>query len=189
MAWKVLIITQLSLIDFRYKEFTSIVTAIAVAPTQRERSIVWLFTLIVCNCMLVCLYCNVYSSLLIKRNTESHTLITVQHTNTTLSINGTPSSLEVNRLCSTFKSILLTNNTNYAFDMTMYICNMPCLINLYSRKLVKAGIDTWGQNIPTVSSISNPQSAEIVSPGIKLFNGPQFSVRCLSLTLPPQPSG
>ena len=30
----------MTLIDFRYKEFTRIVTAIAVAPTQRERSIV-----------------------------------------------------------------------------------------------------------------------------------------------------
>ena len=31
---------HMTLIDFQYKEFTSIVTAIAVAPTQRERSIV-----------------------------------------------------------------------------------------------------------------------------------------------------
>ena len=29
----------MTLIDFRYKEFTSIVTAFAVVPTQRERSI------------------------------------------------------------------------------------------------------------------------------------------------------
>ena len=29
----------MTLIDFRYKEFTSIVTAFAVAPTQRGRSI------------------------------------------------------------------------------------------------------------------------------------------------------
>ena len=32
----------MTLIDFRYKEFKSIVTAFAVAPTQRGRSIVWL---------------------------------------------------------------------------------------------------------------------------------------------------
>ena len=32
----------MTLIDFRYKEFTSIVTAFAVAPTQRGRTIVWL---------------------------------------------------------------------------------------------------------------------------------------------------
>jgi len=35
--------------------------------------------------------------------------------------------------------------------------------------------------------MANPRSASTVSPGRSLFNSPQFSDKCLSLTLPPYP--
>lgn len=53
--------------------------------------------------------------------------------------------------------------------------------------LVNAGKVTVAQYRPTLSLISNPRSASTVSPGRSLFNSPQFSVKCLSLTLPPHP--
>ena len=66
------------------------------------------------------------------------------------------------------------DGTNYTFNMNTYICNTPRLFNIYSCKLfffplvnVNAEMDTRAQYIPIESSMSNPRSAKIVSPGIK----------------------
>lgn len=53
---------------------------------------------------------------------------------------------------------------------------------------VNAGILTVAQYNPTEAWISNPRSANIVSPGRRLFKRLEFSVMCLSLALPPHPS-
>lgn len=54
--------------------------------------------------------------------------------------------------------------------------------------LVKAGISSLAEWMPTASPIVNPLSANTVSPGTRLFKMPQDSVRRLSLVRPPQPS-
>ena len=47
---------------------------------------------------------------------------------------------------------------------------------------------TKKQNSPTDSCMSKPLSAKMTSPGVKWSRWALFSVRCVSLTLPPHPS-
>ena len=51
--------------------------------------------------------------------------------------------------------------------------------------MVNAGILIVEQNNPTDSWMSKPLSAKMTSPGVRWSSRPLFSVRCLSLTLPP----
>ena len=53
--------------------------------------------------------------------------------------------------------------------------------------LVNAGIFIVEQNNPTDSWMSKPLSASMTSPGVRRSRRPLFSVRYLSLTLPPSP--
>ena len=53
--------------------------------------------------------------------------------------------------------------------------------------LVNTGIFTAADISPTLSLVSNPQSANIKSAGNRLWRRPLFSVTCLSLKPPPHP--
>ena len=53
--------------------------------------------------------------------------------------------------------------------------------------LVKGGMFTSAQWSPTVSSMVNPLSARIKSPGSNFCNKPEFSVKYTSDVLPPHP--
>lgn len=52
--------------------------------------------------------------------------------------------------------------------------------------LVKAGISNFAPTILTVSSIKKTLSAKTISPGKSKLRSPDFSVKYLSLVLPPQ---
>ena len=52
---------------------------------------------------------------------------------------------------------------------------------------MKAGTVIVAQYRPKVSFMSNPGSANMVSPGRRYFKIPQLSVKVLSLHLPPHP--
>ena len=53
---------------------------------------------------------------------------------------------------------------------------------------IRAGTEIRALQILTDSLITKLRSAKTVCPGMKSFNSPLFSVKCLLLTLPPQPS-
>ena len=57
-------------------------------------------------------------------------------------------------------------------------CLLPC---------VKCGSFTSAQYRPAVSWMVNPLSANTISPGNSFCNNPEFSVKCTSDVLPPQP--
>ena len=127
-----------------------------------------------------------------KATTELHRLIKAHATTTILSnvvfvpdplLMKSTGTVEFRSVyfCLMFRMTLSTCMRTLAIR---HVCSTSMAHNCF-LPLVNAGTVIVAQYCPTDSLISKPRSAKMVSPGIKLLSSPQFSVRCLSLTLPP----
>lgn len=127
--------------------------------------------------------------------TESYMLISAQDVNTILS------SVVESPCADMAKSTgCVSSSTEYfflTFPITLSTCIrtlaifLVCSMLMGSRCvlfLVKAGISNRDIMCPTESLMSNPRSANTVSPGMRLSRKVECSVRCLSLVRPPHPS-
>ena len=86
-----------------------------------------------------------------------------------------------------FRMFPITRSTCILTLAILRVCSTSIPLSCF-LPLVNAGILIVEQNNPTDSWMSKPLSAKMTSPGVRWSSRPLFSVRCLSLTLPPHPS-
>jgi len=126
----------------------------------------------------------------------SHTLHRAQHVNTILSIrlsSTLPFCCSLMRLIGSVEPRMVYLCLNITITLSTWILTREisqadsiCLRLSCFFPRVNGGVITSAQNKPTLSSIVKPLSASIKSPGESLSRDSQCSVRCLSVTRPPQ---
>ena len=126
--------------------------------------------------------------------TDTHKLFNALHTKTILSIVGvSPTDAGLTKLIG---KVLI--RIEY-LCLVAPITRSTCILTLArwrvssmsfgdscKQPFVKAGIFKLACILATSSAISNPLSASTMSPGSNLLKNPELTVKCLSLTLPPQ---
>ena len=112
-----------------------------------------------------------------------------QHTNVTLSkiLKSSPVNISKGivplRILNLFLTTPITRST-WIRTCAMWRLYSSSKGDNWGFPLVNAGIFTWAPRHPTLSRMSNPLSARIISPGLILFRNPECSVMYLSLVRP-----
>ena len=128
--------------------------------------------------------------------TELHTLVSAQQTRTMQSTRGMSSPFLVDKsvidivLCKIGYFCLMHPITHSTWICTFAILlvSSTSMADSWLFPFVKAAIYSLTWTVPMYSAMSNLRSARTTSLGKSFWSIPLFSVKCLSLTHPPQQS-